>query len=272
MSDLSDALDEALEAEQRLDAADRKKLGGLPSWPPKPDAPPDEFAGWLSAVFYDVVTHAERWGSAGDTGIAVFLQDGRKLAWDEQDDLQTLTRLRGPLIRAGLRPRALTPHAVGLVAWAITRLAILRADSTIRDEAESWGASYLRERPLREAAKTKDPAGWRQALQAWQAIDDHDPKSRRPRHERPFVLLDSDSGERFVRRGDFGAHVRSRVRGGMGWRKIAARMAEVGWQQDRFQHRATVGGAPPVGARVFVLPQGWGQDPAVDSTEEPNDT
>lgn len=253
---LDEALAEALAAEEKLADSERKKLGGLPSWPPKADADPDEFALWLSAVFYDVVTAADRWGSTGDTPVSVFLAGGRELRWDEQDDLQTITRLRGPLIRAGLRPRNLSPHAVGLVAWAITRLAILRADATSKDEAVGWGTSYMRERPTREAPKS-DEADWRRALTIWQGIDDYDLRARTPRAQRPFVLLETDSGERFVRRGDFGGHARSRSGSKMSWRKVAARMAEVGWQQDRLQYAATPGGAPYVQARVYVLPKGW---------------
>ena len=252
---MTDPLDDALAAEEGLTEAERKKLGGLPSWPPSADADPDVFAGWLGAVFYDKVTGAERWGTGGDTPVSVFLEGGRELRWDEQDDLQTITRLRGPLIRAGLRPRPLTPHAVGLLAWAITRLAILRADATAKDEARSWGMSYLRERAVQRVARS-DEALWRHALTVWQGIDDHDPRRGTPREHRPFVLLDTDSGELFVRRGDFGGHARGRSGGKLSWRKIASRMAEVGWQQDRLQYRATTS-APYAGARVYVLPSGW---------------
>jgi hypothetical protein len=257
MSDpLDDALNEALAAEEKLSTDERKKLGGLPCSPPGADADEDAFAEWLSVVFYDRVTGAVRWGDTGDTPVTVFLAGGRELRWDEQDDLQTLTRLRSPLIRAGLRPRALTPHGVGLVAWAITRLAVLRANSTARDEATSWGTSYLRERPLYSVARS-DQAVWRQALAEWQEIDDYDPRGGVPRDRRPFVLLDTGSNERFVRRGDFAGHARKRSGARLSPRKVAARMAEVEWQQDRLQYAATASGAPYVQARVYVLPSGW---------------
>ena len=168
----------------------------------------------------------------GDTPLTLFLADGRELRWDEQDDLNTPTRLRGPLIRLGIKPRPLSPHSVGLLAWAITRYAVLRADATAKDEAIGWGESYMSERPVKKVSKSKT-ALWRAALQTWQKMDDYDPKGPRLATEhRPFVLIDTDTDERYIRRGDYAGHVRARRRGGIGWRKLASRMAEVRWETE----------------------------------------
>ena len=129
---------ELFATEEKLSDAERKKLGGLPSWPPKADATPMSSRSLAECRVLRRGDPGRTLGHGGDTPVSVFLAGGRELRWDEQDDLQTITRLRGPLIRAGLRPRNLSPHAVGLVAWAITRLAILRADATDKDEARSW--------------------------------------------------------------------------------------------------------------------------------------
>lgn len=246
--------------DDKITAEQGKKLGGLPSWPPGAECTRQQLAYWIGEVLYVTVIGAERWGTSGDTPITVYLDDGREIRWDEQDDLNTLTRLRGPLIRLGIRPRPLSPHSVGLVAWAITRLATLSANVTAKQEAIDWGESYMQARPTRMVSRSNG-AQWRKALQDWQEIDDYDPKGpRRAKEARPFVLVDGDDDECYIRRGDFGAHVRARLRGGMSWRKLAGRMAEVDWQQDRLQYGATQAGAPYVQARVFVVPKEWPED------------
>ena len=200
-----EALDEALAAEG-AGRSDRKKLGGLPSWPPKADADPDEFALWLSAVFYDV---------------SPLLSGGARLATRRQRVSRGRSRVAlgrarrptndhpsaRPVDPRGTRPRNLSPLRSGSLRGRSPDWRSCGLTRRLKDEAISWGASYLRERPPRGVQERGgDMASGARRLAG---IDDYDLRAQHAARTSPFVLLDADSGERFVRRGDFGGHARA---------------------------------------------------------------
>jgi hypothetical protein len=156
----------------------------------------------------------------------------------------------------GIKPRRLTAYDAMLVAWAVTQLADLRADVDPLEEAALWWLRYVDTHPTREANPDDDRA-WRVVLAEWQAARSSD-EIRSPGESRQtFIVVDERDGARYVRREDYAEHVRGMVRGSMSWPTLNSRLAEAGWQQTRFQRRATAGGAPYVEARLYVVPADW---------------
>ena len=243
---------------EAANAPAKRKRENLPARPAA-DARPQDFAAWLTRVFGlhdDPIIGGERFGRSGQEPITLRRASGALLRWDKQDDLMRPGSLLKPLIMDGIAPRRLSGHDALVVAWVMIRLAELRADLDARDEAIAWWESYSETRP-EHAIECSDPAQLRVALLDWQRLADLAARFDREHDHRAFVLTDTATGERFVRRGDFGQHVRNTLRGGISWRELHGRMREVGWELDRLQFRATASGAPYVDARVYVIAPGW---------------
>jgi hypothetical protein len=235
----------------------RKASGGkLPPNLPSQGDPPARFAAWitdLARLDDDPVVTGERWGVTGDEPIELVLRSGKRIGWAEQDQLFG-ARLQRPFVMVtGYKPRPLSPYEIQLAAWAIIQLATLRAQADERDEFRELWESYLAQRSLWPIDRN-DEAAMRGALARWRQLADF------KNDERPFVLVDIGSNERFVRRLDFAVHVRVMRRVAVGWQRLHGLARQCGWELDRIQYRATPGGAPYVGAKVFVVPAGWDED------------
>ena len=246
-----------------------KQNGKLPSWIPGEDDSAARFALWLNEIWgleeRDPFVSGERYGKHGDAAIVLVRQSGQRIRWTHQTTLQKPGGLQGVLIsECGIRPKHFSVNDAMLIAWAITRLADLRADLDPLDEAVVWWQRYVDTRPI----VTGDPAddrGWRVLLHRWQQARQHD-EIRSPTSPREtFIVIGARDGVRYVRREDYAEHARSMVRGGLSWPTLNSRLAEVGWRQARFQKRATAAGAPYVEARLYVVPANWPE------TEAPTD-
>jgi hypothetical protein len=229
---------------------------GLPKGLPEPGAPPAQFAAFLTEFARlddDPVVAADRWGVEGSEPIELVLRSGRRVTWAEQDHLFG-PRLQRPLVMVtGHRPRQLTPQDVQLAAWAIVQFATLRAQVTEADEFREFWASYQEGRSVVPVDRD-DEVQMRAVLTRWRQLADAKGE------DRPFVLVDVHTEERLIRRLDFCLHVRSMRRAPISWARLHGLARKVGWELDRFQYRPTQGGAPYVQAKVFIVPDGWGEN------------
>lgn len=236
----------------------KRKKSGLPPHLPNQGDSPAKFAAWLTTFARledDPIVTGERWGVTGDEPIELVLRSGKRIEWSEQDQLFG-NRLQRPFVMVtGHKPRSLSVYEVQLAAWAIIQLATLRAQMDERDEFRELWLSYLAGREIWPVDRL-DEIALRGALTRWKQLSDV------KNDERPFVLEDTVSRERFARRLDFATHVRALRRGFVGWQRLHGLARQCGWELDRFQCRATPGGAPYVGAKVFVIPAGWDEDDA----------
>ena len=224
---------------------------------PAADDPPARFAAFLTEFAHledDPVVSAERWGIEGSEPIELVLRSGKRVRWAEQDQLFG-PRLQRPLVLVtGHRPRTLSQPDVQLVAWAIVTFAALRAEIGEADEFREWWESYLAPRTVLPVNRA-DERGMRRTLADWRQLAGDGSND-----QLPYVLLDMDTGERLARRLDFAVHVRSVRRSPISWPRLHGLALEYGWELDRIQFRPTAGGASYVDAKVFIVPDGWGQD------------
>lgn len=249
----------------------------LPKWIPAESAGADVFADWINELYElngrDPFVGGERFGTHGDAPIKLYRESGQAIRWPHQSQLDRAASLQAPLrSEAGIRPRKLNTFDVALIGWAITKLATLRLRLDPQEELVLWWSRYVDSRPTRHV-DIRDDAEWRQVLAEWQAAREADELRRNDIAWQTFVVVvteDEHEGERYVRREDFAAHCRSIVRGALSWPTLNGRIAEAGWQQTRFQRKATEGGAPYVEARCYVVPADWpqGDAPVTDDAVE----
>lgn len=242
-------------------ARKRASTTNLPGWTPDEGDRAERYAAWLNEVWNladrDPFVAGERYGRHGDAAIVLVRRSGQRVRWTHQATLQKPAGLQGVLMsECGIRPRKLTGHDAMLIAWAITQLADLRADVDPLEEAALWWLHYVDTRPTKEV-DPDDEREWRAVLAEWQAARSYDEIRDRddPRHT--FIAVDARDGVRYVRREDYAEHVRSMVGASMSWPTLNSKVAEAGWQQTRFQRRATANGAPYVEARLYVVPADW---------------
>ena len=240
------------------DGPKRKKKKGS-SLPPLPEegAPPEDFAIFLTdfaRLGNDPVVSANRWGIDSSTPIDLTLRSGRRIQWAEQDELFG-PRLQRPFVTTtGFKPRSLSAYEVQLVAWAIIQFATLRANVTEADELRELWHSYRQDRQ-EVTMDLGDELMVRETLHRWRQLADARSE------ERPFILIDSATQERWVRRLDFALHVRSIRKGPISWQRLNGLARQNGWELTRKQYRATIG-SEYVDAKVFVVAADWGQGDA----------
>jgi hypothetical protein len=249
--------DNGAESESSASRSKTKRKSGLPPLPDQGD-PVDRFAVFVTEFAHledDPVVSAQRWGTEGSEPIELVLRSGRRVGWPEQDYLFG-ARLQRPFVMVtGHKPRSLSQHETALAAWAIIQLAVLRSQTSEADEFRELWEAYLSDRAVRPIDR-HDELAMRDVLLQWRRLAD----VRSGPDERPFVLVDIGSGERWVRRLDFALHVRSVQRAPISWARLHGLARRYGWELDRVQYRPTPGGAPYVDAKVFIVPAGWGED------------
>jgi len=241
------------------DRSSRRKKKKGSSLPPLPEegAPPEEFAIFLTdfaRLGNDPVVSANRWGIDGSEPIDLTLRSGRRIQWAEQDHLFSPRLQRQFVMTTGLKPRVLSPHEVQLVAWAIIQFATLRANITEADEFRELWQSYRQDRSEVTVDMTDD-SEMRAMLKRWRQLADTRSE------DRPFILVDASSHERWVRRLDFAVHVRAIRKGPISWQRLNGLARQNGWELTRRQYRATIG-SEYVDAQVFVIAADWGQGDA----------
>jgi hypothetical protein len=239
-----------------------KRSGKLPAWTPDEGDPAGRYAAWLNELWNltngrDPFIRGERFGKHGDAAIVLVRQSGQRVRWTHQSTLTKPAGLQSVLMsECGIKPRKLTGYDAMLIAWAITQLADLRADLDVMEEVALWWLHYVDTRPTR-SGNPDEERGWRTLLAEWQAARSFDEIRGKEEPHRTFIVVDDRDGVRYVRREDYADHVRGMVRGSLSWPTLNSRLAEAGWQQTRFQRRATAGGAPYVEARLYVVPADW---------------
>ena len=238
-----------------------KANGRLPGWTPDESDPAGQFAAWLNEVWEledrDPFVGGERYGKHGDAAIVLIRESGQRVRWTHQSTLQKPAGLQAVLMsECGIRPRQFTVNDAMLIAWAITRLADLRAELDPLEELAVWWLRYVDTRPT-VLGNPDDDRNWRMLLAEWQQARSHDEIRSQTSARETFIVVDERDGVRYVRREDYAEHARSMVRGGLSWPTLNSRLAEAGWQQTRFQKRATAAGAPYVEARLYVVPASW---------------
>jgi hypothetical protein len=255
-------------------ATPAKATGKMPPWTPDEGDPPERYAAWLNTLWRldagrDPIIGAERFGKHGDAPIILIRRSGQRVRWAHQETLTRPAGLQAVLMsQCGIRPRKLTGHDTMLIAWAITQLADLRSDIDPLEEVALWWSDYANSRP-QKAADPDDEMEWRAALAAWQAAARADERRSPVEAHQTFILIDRRDQTRYVRREDFARHIRLTVRGRpMSWPTLNGMLAEVGWQQSRFQHRATPS-TPYVSARVYVVAADWPD--LADAEKDPHD-
>jgi len=257
---VSDELDDLLDAAGN--GKPRRRKTKLPSWSPEEGDPAGRYAMWLNELWglddkRDPIVAGERYGKHGDAAIVLVRRSGQRVRWTHQSTLTKPAGLQAVLMsECGIKPKNLSGHDAMLIAWAITQLADLRADVDPLEEVALWWLHYVDTRPTRHA-DPDDNEGWRVLLAEWQAARSYDEIRGKEEPRRTFIVVDDRDGVRYVRREDFGEHVRGMVKGSMSWQTLNSRLAEAAWQQTRFQRRATAGGAPYVEARLYVVPNDW---------------
>ena len=257
---MSDEIDDLLDAAGN--GKPKRRRGKLPSWTPEEGDPAGRYALWLNELWglddkRDPFVAGERYGRHGDAAIVLVRQSGQRVRWTHQATLTKPAGLQSVLMsECGIRPKNLTGHDAMLIAWAITMLADLRADVDPAEEVALWWLHYVDTRPVTHG-NPDDERSWRVLLAEWQAARSYDEIRGREEPRHTFIVIDDRDGTRYVRREDFAEHVRSMVKGSLSWPTLNSRLAEVGWQQTRFQRRATDAGAPYVQARLYVVPADW---------------
>lgn len=236
-----------------------KTAAKMPGWTPEEGDPPGRFIMWLNELWptTDPFVAGERYGKHGDAAIVLVRESGQRVRWTHQSTLQKPNGLQAVVMsECGIKPRKFSTHDVMIVAWAITQLADLKAELDEMEEVALWWLRYADGRPT-ITANPRDEREWRGVLGRWQEARVHD-EHRAPGDARQtFIVLDQDTGARYVRREDFAEHVRSVVQKGVSWPTLNSRLAEAGWSQTRIQKKATDGGAPYLSARLYVVPANW---------------
>jgi hypothetical protein len=261
-------------ADQSADApkpAGKRATGKLPAWSPDESDGAERFAAWLNELYdpraQDPFVGGERYGTHGDATLILRRASGKQIRWNHQATLTKPAGLQSVLMsECGIKPRKLTGYDTMLIAWVITRLCTLRAGLDPLEEVVLWWSRYIDSRPVHHADPDNEPE-WRGALMAWQHAREADERHSPLTDERQtFILVDSRDDNRYVRREDFADHVRSIVKGSLSWPSLNSRVAEAGWQQTRFQRRATPS-APHVSVRVYVVPADW-PEPTVGPSDD----
>lgn len=236
------------------------KTPALPKWTPDfgDDAP--TFVDYLNDVWpelgTDPLTGSVRYGKNGDAAIELLRRSGARIRWPQQDALHTAVGLQSVMTQeAGVRPRKMSALDAMTIGWAIVRLSTLQADVHPHDEIVAWWDKYVESRKAKEGDPTDTE--WRLLLAELQSARAFDEYRKPDEPRRTFIVVDARDGVRYVSRNDFAMHVRSMHRGSLSWPALNSRLAEVGWQQTRFQQRPTMAGAPYLDARLYVVPADW---------------
>lgn len=258
--------DEFLDGLSKAANRNRAHSGKLPAWTPEEGDQPNRFCAWLNELYdpddRDPFVGGERWGTHGDASLVLRRASGQQIRWNHQVTLTKPAGLQSVLMsQAGIRPRKLTGYDTMLIAWVITQLSDLRAGLDPLEEVVLWWSRYVDSRPV-EHADPDNEVEWRATLVRWQHAREADER-RSPMDDRQtFILIDARDANRYIRREDFADHARSQVKGSLSWPSLNSRVAEAGWQQSRFQRKATPS-APYVSVRVYVVPADW-PDPTAE--------
>lgn len=275
MADGEGKPDDFIDGLSKASNRSRARTGKMPAWTPNEGDSAGRYASWLNELWdlsdRDPIVAGERYGRHGDAAIVLVRQSGQRIRWTHQSTLQKPAGLQAVLMsECGIKPRKLSGYDAMLVAWAITQLSDLRADVDPMEEVALWWLHYVDTRPTK-LADPDDDREWRVTLAEWQAARVFDEVRHQSDSRHTFIVVDERDGVRYVRREDYAEHVRSMVRGSMSWPTLNSRLAEVGWQQMRFQRKATAHGAPYVEARLYVVPADWPEPELVESLVEPGE-
>ena len=177
------------------------------------------------------------WRESGhpDAPICAALSSGRTLRWDQQRDLFKPDTLTMPVVLTAGLPgpsKPLTKAQAMEVAGLLAELADTYADIDAHGEVREWVDDFLRRHDVWERAMGTREAEDRHLLELYgfraRALDGDRPVAD---WEVAPVLVDTDSGTRYMRTIDFADHVRKERRVTIGWPELNARLGEVGWRR-----------------------------------------
>ena len=252
---------EAVEPVAQLKKGARRSL--LPSPPPATGSTQQQLVAWLTvalALGADPVARVERYGRHEEARMVLICQSGNRITFERAADAFDARRLERIVV---LATGAQVPHYAAAdtaaVAGVIVRAADVLAADDSRGEAAEWGRTFLQESEagIVQVSDLSTPQGRYEALSILSAprrpADPYTPPAARS-----VTVADSTTGTRWIRTGDFGAHVRAEG-AHMRWSMIHSRMIEVGWQHLGEQQQRQPAGQQKAKANVYSVPGGWDQ-------------
>jgi hypothetical protein len=186
----------------------------------------------------DPIVAAWRESAHADAPLTAQLRSGRRLHWERQRDLLAPDTLVLPVVLAsGLSAldKPLTKAQALTCAKALANLAQTFEEHDERAEMAELIDGFLEGRRVVEEAMGEQ-TNWRRALlglRAFRALAVTEEGI--PEWRIAPVLLDTDSGTRYVRTLDVADYIRKGRRLTISWPALNARLAAVGWIRREFQ-------------------------------------
>lgn len=219
----------------------------------------------LTELLGIAVAAANIYGRGPTASVDLLLCDGAKLTFDRFGDVAKPSTLSAALVTlTGVYKTFKGPEA-GRVAAAVFRLARHYRDASADEAAGEMGYEYLRLAPTQDFDMSDQAERWRafcdlaRVSPAWDVGDN---RSAHAIASGSVVLIDRESGTRYVRTGWFRSYVKREVGGLYSPAALAAQMERVGWQRPGSQGR--VKATCPTDSRSLVwtfytVAAGWEQ-------------
>jgi hypothetical protein len=239
-------------------------------------APADDLPAWLtSALGLDAiglrVVEAQVFGRGTSAAVDIRLSSElpnrlRTIRFTRFGDVTQPAKLMSELVTQTSVYRKINGQEAAQIAAAIVRLANHRAEEAEDEAATEWGSEFLRLAPTLEADLSDQGDRWRafSALARMNpAKDAGEDRSAHGYAACATVLVDRESGARYVRAGWFQTFVKREVGSMFSPQSLTAQMERAGWTRPNSQGKikaTPLAVGRPLIFRFYIAPKDWPVD------------